>query len=125
MIVMESSFTHRSPVSVEEVFGQRVEGEVAARTFGVMVGTREAGGGGSKATAGDQGGCLGGAKGGPGKHLFWLVCCYCTCALAYHTFVFCCFGIYAMGELELRDDEVEGGLVDHFRLIGLSALHNR
>lgn len=62
---MESLSTHRSPVSVEEVFGQRVEGDVAARTFGVVVGTREAGGGGSKATAGDQGGCLGGAKGGP------------------------------------------------------------
>ena len=65
MIAMESLFTHRSPVSVEEVLGQRVEGEVAARTFGVVVRAGEAGGGGSKATVGDQGGCLGGAKGGP------------------------------------------------------------
>lgn len=50
--------THRSPVSQREVLRQRVEGEVASRTFGIMVGTGEACGGGSKATAGDQGGCL-------------------------------------------------------------------
>lgn len=36
--------THRAPVSHKEVFGQRVEGEVAAGAFGVVVGTREAGG---------------------------------------------------------------------------------
>lgn len=45
--------SHRSPVSQGEVLRQRIEGEVASRTFGIMVGTGEACGGGSKATAGD------------------------------------------------------------------------
>ena len=55
-----------------------------------------------------------------------LVCYYCTVACPYHTLIFCCFGIYAMRDFELRDDEVEeGGLIDRFRLIRLSALHHR
>lgn len=41
---MSSGLTHRAPVSHKEVLGQRVEGEVAAGAFGVVVRAREAGG---------------------------------------------------------------------------------
>lgn len=41
---LSSGLTHRAPVSHKEVLGQRVEGEVAAGAFGVVVRAREAGG---------------------------------------------------------------------------------
>lgn len=55
---------HRSPVSQRKVLRQRIEREVASRTFRIMVRARKACCRGSKATAGDHGRCLGGADGG-------------------------------------------------------------
>ena len=60
--------THESPVSEEEVLGVRVEGDVGARTLGVVVRATELGTGGGKATAGDEGGGHTGPKSGSGVH---------------------------------------------------------
>lgn len=61
--------THESPVSEEEVLGHRVEGDVGARTLGVVVGAAELGTGGRKATAGNEGGGHTGPESGGGVHL--------------------------------------------------------
>ena len=61
--------THESPVSPEEVLGQRVEGDVGARTLGVVVRAAELGAGGGKATTGNEGGGHSGAESGSSVHL--------------------------------------------------------
>lgn len=53
---------HESPVSPEEVLGQRVEGNVGARALSVVVRTGELGPGGGKATTGDEGSGHSGAE---------------------------------------------------------------
>lgn len=58
--------THESPVSYSEELGQRVEGDVASWTLGVVVWRAELGAGGREATAGDG---LGGTDCGAGEHL--------------------------------------------------------
>lgn len=61
--------THESPVSLEEVLGQRVEGNVGARALSVVVRTGELGPGGGKATTGDEGSGHSGAESRSGVHL--------------------------------------------------------
>lgn len=50
------SLTHESPVAPEEVLGERVEGDVGARTLGVVVGAAKLGASGGEATTGSEGG---------------------------------------------------------------------
>lgn len=61
--------THETPVSEEEVLGLGVEGNVGARTLGVVVGASELGAGGREATAGDEGIGHSGPESDGGTHL--------------------------------------------------------
>lgn len=61
--------THESPVSPEEVLGQRVEGQVGTRALSVVVWAGELGTGGGKATTGDEGGGHSGAESRGSVHL--------------------------------------------------------
>lgn len=58
--------THKAPVSVLEVLGHGVEGNVASRALGVVVWGRQLGAGGVEATAGNHGG---GSGNGTSEHL--------------------------------------------------------
>lgn len=62
------SGNHESPVAPEEVLGERVEGDVAARTLGVVVGAAKLGASGGEATTGSEGGGHSGPDSG-GVHL--------------------------------------------------------
>jgi len=61
--------THEAPVLEGKASLQRVKGQVAARTLGVVVWAGKLGAGGLEATAGDEGWGRGGAEGGTGEHL--------------------------------------------------------
>lgn len=64
---LNKGLTHEGPVSPEEVLGQRVEGNVGARTLSVVVGATQLGASGGEGTA--AGDCQTGTDGGRSVHL--------------------------------------------------------
>jgi hypothetical protein len=67
-----ASHTHESPVSDEKVLGLGVEGNVRARTLGIVVGTGKLCTGGRKSPASDDGIGQSGASSGSSDHLVQL-----------------------------------------------------
>lgn len=61
--------THEGPVSPEEVLGQRVEGNVGARTLGIVVRGRELSASGGETTASNEVGGHSGPDSSSGVHL--------------------------------------------------------
>ena len=63
------SLTHKAPISQEEIFGQRVEGNVRARTLGVVVRATELRASGREAAAGEGVGGHSGPESSGSVHL--------------------------------------------------------
>ena len=66
---LHAKLTHKAPVLEGKALLQRVEGQVAAGTLGVVVGRGHLRAGRLEAAAGDEGRGRGGAEGSTGEHL--------------------------------------------------------